>query len=190
MGKEQDIINEFSGNIFLIGPMGVGKTTIGRNLANHMGRDFVDSDREIEERTGASIPLIFDLEGEAGFRKREHEILDELTQRKNIILATGGGAVLDKRNRAWLRQRGWVVYLHAALEHLLKRTEKNRNRPLLQTENPQQRLKQILEERAPLYADTADLSVETSRFSVPQVIKHIIMHLPRSPLSSDYGKHP
>ena len=153
-------------NIFLIGPMGAGKTTIGRQLAKSLGLDFVDSDHEIESRTGASIPLIFEVEGEAGFRRREREVIDELTQRSHIVLATGGGAVLDPANRAHLAARGRVVYLRASLEHLLKRTAKDRNRPLLQTDDPRARLQQILERRDPLYCEIADLVVETDRCSV------------------------
>lgn len=150
-------------NIFLVGPMGAGKTTIGRQLAKSLGLDFVDSDHEIENRTGVGIPLIFEVEGEAGFRRREREMIDELTRRGNIVLATGGGAVLDAANRAHLSARGQVVYLHASLEHLLKRTAKDRNRPLLQTDNPRARLQQILEQRDPLYREIADLVVETDR---------------------------
>lgn len=172
----------FSANIFLVGPMGVGKTTIGRHLASHLGRTFIDSDREIEERTGADIPLIFELEGEAGFRRREHDIVAELTQGEAIVLATGGGVVLDSRNRDFLRERGWVVYLHAPLEQLIKRTSRNRNRPLLQTENPRARLAQILEQRGPLYESVADFVLETGNRSIQSVVKEIAGHLPQSPL--------
>lgn len=164
-------------NIFLIGPMGAGKTTIGRHLAKLLGLDFVDSDHEIENRTGASIPLIFEVEGEAGFRRREREMIDELTQRGNIVLATGGGAVLDPVNRAHLAARGQVVYLRASLEHLVKRTAKDRNRPLLQTDDPRARPEQImakiLEERDPLYSEIADLVVETDRCSVRATLSTI-----------------
>ena len=172
----------FSGNIFLIGPMGVGKTTIGRALALQLENEFLDSDREIEQRTGASIPLIFELEGESGFRRREYEIIDELTQNQSIVLATGGGVVLNEQNRKWLRERGWVVYLRAPLEQLLKRTAKNRNRPLLQTEDPRQKLMDILQQRNPLYESVADMIVETSGRSVARVVKDIIQRLPESPL--------
>jgi len=160
-------------NIFLIGPMGAGKTTIGRHLAKSLGLDFVDSDHEIESRTGASIPLIFEVEGEAGFRRREREMIDELTQRSGIVLATGGGAVLDAANRAHLAARGQVVYLRASLEHLLKRTAKDHNRPLLQTDDPRARLQQILERRDPLYREIADLVVETDRCSVRATLNAI-----------------
>lgn len=153
-------------NIFLIGPMGAGKTTIGRQLAKALGLEFMDSDHEIEHRTGASISLIFEVEGEQGFRRREREVIDDLTQRSGMVLATGGGAVLDPANRTHLAGRGQVVYLRASLEHLLKRTAKDRNRPLLQTEDPRARLQQILEVRDPLYREVADLVVETDRCSV------------------------
>ncbi|MEJ2572917.1 MAG: shikimate kinase, partial [Gammaproteobacteria bacterium] len=106
-------------NIFLVGLMGAGKSTIGRHLAKSLGMEFVDSDHELERRTGASIPLIFDVEGEAGFRQREKKLIDELTQRNRIVLATGGGVVLDPDNRAWLRERGRVIYLYATVEQLL-----------------------------------------------------------------------
>jgi shikimate kinase len=163
-------------NIFLIGPMGVGKTTIGRQLAATLKREFKDSDREIEERTGASIPLIFELEGEAGFRKREREIIDELTRLPAIVLATGGGVVLDPDNRDCLRRRGHVVYLHAPIDELLRRTSQNRNRPLLQTADPRKRLEDILEQRNPLYRGMADCVVETGRASIRQVVKEILAY--------------
>ena len=132
--------------------MGAGKSTIGRHLAKSLGLEFVDSDHEIERRTGASIPLIFDVEGEAGFRQREKKIIDELSRRDGIVLATGGGVVLDPDNRAWLRERGQVVYLYATVEQLLTRTAKDRNRPLLQTADPRARLQELLEVRDPCTA--------------------------------------
>jgi len=168
------------GSIFLVGPMGVGKTTIGKCLAQCLAMPFVDSDKEIEHRTGASIPLIFELEGESGFRKRECEIIDELTQRQGIILATGGGVVLHEENRTHLRRRGQVIYLRAPLRQLLKRTANNRNRPLLQTTNPAERLRQILEERDPLYNSIADVIVETGSRSVKTVINKILQQLQMS----------
>jgi len=174
--KASDAVPAINGSIFLVGPMGVGKTTIGRQLALTLKREFRDSDREIEERTGASIPLIFELEGEAGFRKREREILDELTHLPEIVLATGGGVVLDSDNRLWMRSRGYVVYLHAPIEELLRRTSQNRNRPLLQTADPRKRLAEILEQRNPLYRSVADCIVETGRANVRQVIKEILSH--------------
>jgi shikimate kinase len=148
-------------NIFLVGLMGAGKSTIGRHLAKSLGLEFVDSDHEIERRTGASIPLIFDVEGEAGFRQREKKVIDELSRRSGIVLATGGGVVLDADNRAWLRERGQVVYLYATVEQLLARTAKDRNRPLLQTADPRARLQELLEIRDTLYREVADVVVDT-----------------------------
>ena len=150
-----------SHNIFLVGLMGAGKSTIGRHLAKSLGLEFVDSDHEIERRTGASIPLIFDVEGEAGFRQREKKVIDELSRRSGIILATGGGVVLDADNRARLRERGQVVYLYATVEQLLARTAKDRNRPLLQTADPRARLQELLELRDALYREVADVVVDT-----------------------------
>jgi len=148
-------------NIFLVGLMGAGKSTIGRHLAKSLGLEFVDSDHEIERRTGANIPLIFDVEGEAGFRQREKKIIAELTQREGIVLATGGGVVLDPDNRACLRERGKVIYLYATVAQLLARTAKDRNRPLLQTTDPRARLQELLQTRDGLYREVADLVVDT-----------------------------
>ncbi len=165
---------ETMNNIILIGPMGVGKTTIGRRLAVALGKTFVDSDREIEKRTGVDIPLIFDIEGEAGFRRRESRILDELTQRSGIVLATGGGAVLDPENRERFRRRGVVIYLYAAIDQLLQRTAHDRKRPLLQTEDPRGRLTAILAEREPLYNEIANLKVETGARSIGKTVQEIL----------------
>ena len=165
-------------NIFLIGPMGAGKTTIGRQLARKLGMEFLDSDRVIEERTGADIPLIFEKEGEAGFRRREAAIIDELTQKTNLVLATGGGAVLDADNREHLRQRGDVVYLQSNLNALVERTSKDRNRPLLHSgESPREVLGRILEQREPLYLETARITVSTNNTSIRNVIQAIIGQL-------------
>lgn len=165
--------------IFIVGPMGAGKTTIGRQLAKNLGWDFVDSDHEIVARTGVKIPVIFDVEGEAGFRKREKAVIDELTQRQNLVLATGGGAVLDEDNRNLLRQRGVVVYLCATPEQLFKRTARDRNRPLLQTDDPQEKIKQLLAERDPLYRGVADIIMETGEESVRIVVRKLMAHLKR-----------
>jgi shikimate kinase len=148
-------------NIFLVGLMGSGKSTIGRHLAKSLGLAFLDSDHEIERRTGADIPLIFDVEGEAGFRQREKKIVDELSQRDGIVLATGGGAVLDSENRAHLRERGMVIYLYATVDQLLVRTAKDRNRPLLQTADPRARLQELFLARDGLYRETAEWMVDT-----------------------------
>ncbi|ROH86925.1 shikimate kinase AroK [Pseudomethylobacillus aquaticus] len=160
-------------NIFLVGLMGAGKTTVGRLLAKHLGYDFYDSDHEIEHRTGVRIPLIFEMEGEEGFRKREAMIIDELTQLGPIVLATGGGAILQQENRDHLRERGTVIYLAAKVHDLWQRTRHDRNRPLLQTENPRARLEQLHGQRDPLYREVAALVVETGGQPVTQLVHHI-----------------
>lgn len=152
-------------NLILVGLMGAGKTTIGRLLAKHFERSFVDSDHEIEARTGVRIPVIFELEGEAGFRARESQVLGELVQRESIVLATGGGAVLAKQNRDLLRENGLVIYLRAQPTDLWHRTQHDRNRPLLRTEDPEQRLKDLFVVRDPLYQEAAHMIVETGRQS-------------------------
>jgi shikimate kinase len=160
-------------NIFLVGPMGAGKSTIGRQLARRLSMEFYDTDHEIERRTGVDIPLIFDIEGEAGFRRRERQVLEVLTALSNIVLATGGGAVLDPDNRARLRQRGFVVYLQATPEQLLRRTERDTHRPLLQTEDRAGRIQQLLEEREPYYREVADLIINSDRLTVGHAIGEI-----------------
>lgn len=165
-------------NIFLIGLMGTGKTTVGRQLARKLKMEFYDSDRVIEERTGVDIPLIFEKEGEAGFRKREVDIIDELTQKQGIILATGGGAILDTENRNHLINRGTVFYLKSNLKTLIERTSKDKNRPLLQANEPVESiLKHLLDERGPLYEETADYIIETANNSIHSVIQAIIKPL-------------
>jgi shikimate kinase len=160
-------------NIILIGPMGAGKTTIGRQIARLFSFDFFDSDRVIEERTGASISLIFELEGEAGFRKREKEVISELTQKKRIVLATGGGAVLQKENQQALKSSGTIVYLCAGIDDLLERTTKDKNRPLLQTDNPREKLQEILAEREHLYLELADIILKTNKMTVHTAVKEL-----------------
>jgi len=166
-----------SQNIILVGPMGSGKTTIGRQLAKQLHRDFFDSDHEIENKTGANIPLIFELEGEEGFRKRESAMLDFLTLKNGIVLATGGGAVLSAKNREILHERGRVIYLSATLEQLWERTRLDKNRPLLQTENPQGKIASLLEQRDPLYRELADIIIDTGTGNVKATIKQIITML-------------
>ncbi|HKJ76844.1 MAG TPA: shikimate kinase AroK [Gammaproteobacteria bacterium] len=150
--------------------MGAGKTTIGRQLAKATGKEFVDSDHEIENRTGASIPWIFDVEGEEGFRRREREMLAELTEREGTVIATGGGAVLSPETRKLMRKRGLVIYLRASVDQILRRTARDRNRPLLQTEDPRVRLEALMAERDPLYREVADLVMDTDERSVRSVV--------------------
>ena len=168
-------------NIFLVGPMGAGKTSIGRQLAEALGMDFFDSDHEIEARSGATIPWIFDVEGEDGFRKREQTMIDELSQRQNIVLATGGGAVLSEANRNYLKTRGTVIYLSASIDLLLERTQRDRNRPLLQTENPRARLEELMQIREPLYREVADIVLETDNSSIRHTVNRIIKQLKNAP---------
>lgn len=161
-------------NVILVGPMGAGKSTIGRQVANLLNYEFVDSDQEIEARTGADIPWIFDVEGEDGFRRREENMIDELTQRQSIVLATGGGAVLRESNRKAMNARGVVVYLQASIEQQLARTARDRNRPLLQTDEPRKVLTELTKIRNPLYAEMADFVIDTDRGSVKEVASQIV----------------
>ncbi|HXF65612.1 MAG TPA: shikimate kinase [Burkholderiales bacterium] len=151
-----------AGNIFLVGLMGAGKTSVGKILARRLGKTFYDCDQEIERATGVGIPVIFEIEGEAGFRAREAKMLAELARRNNIVLATGGGAVLAEANRRLLAARGTVVYLRAAPAQLWQRTRRDKNRPLLQTADPLARLEQLYAERDPLYREIADIIVDTA----------------------------
>ena len=167
-------------NIFLIGLMGAGKTTIGRQLASELSLEFFDSDHEVEKRTGVTITHIFDIEGEAGFRKRETAMLDELTEKKGIVLATGGGAILKPENRQFLMSRGNTIYLYANIDTLLERTSKDRNRPLLQTEDPHAKLEELLDIRDPLYRETADIIIDTGKDSVRLALKEILEKLQAS----------
>ncbi len=158
-------------NIFLVGLMGAGKTTVGRLLAKHYGCTFRDSDHEIEARTGVKIPVIFEIEGEAGFRRREEAAVADLTGLSGVVLATGGGAVLSAANRDRLRQNGIVVYLRGTPEHLYERTRHDRNRPLLQTDDPQEKLRELYRLRDPLYCEVADIVVDTGRQSVTGMLR-------------------
>jgi len=166
------------GSLFLTGPMGAGKSTIGRQLSKRLNKEFHDSDHEIEARTGVDIPLIFELEGEAGFRKREQAIIEELTRIPDIILATGGGAIMDPENRRHLSARGRVIYLHATVNQQLKRTRRDRNRPLLQTADPRAKLEELMAIREPLYREIADVIIETDGKRVRDVVRQIIQQLP------------
>lgn len=164
-------------NIFLVGPMGAGKSTVGRQLAKALNMEFVDCDREIEERTGVNISVIFEVEGEEGFRKRERAMIEQLTERDGIVLATGGGAVLEEDNRARLRSHGFAIYLNAPIELLLERTARDKQRPLLQTDDPKAKLIALAEEREPLYQQVADMVVKTDRRTARHVVKEIVRRL-------------
>lgn len=161
-------------NIFLIGPMGAGKTTIGKQLAEILKLDFIDSDQELERRTGAPIDWIFDIEGEDGFRKREEDVIEELTQLQGVVLATGGGAIVSDKSRNFLAARGVVVYLETSIEQQLERTRRDKRRPLIQNENPKEVLEQLMQEREGLYTEIADLTVPTNISSVKSVAKQIV----------------
>ena len=164
--------------IFLVGPMGAGKSTIGRLLARALKLEFVDADTEIEQRTGADIPWIFDVEGEPGFRDREQQVIDELTQRNRVVLATGGGVVLRAENRRALSSRGFVIYLKTSLDEQLRRTGGDRKRPLLNVDDPERVLQELMEQRHPLYAEIADLSVESDSSSPRVVAQRVLAQLP------------
>lgn len=174
----KELIN-VSRNIFLIGLMGAGKTTVGRALAKKLHRRFIDSDHEIEARTGASIPLIFEIEGEEGFRQRETEAIRDLTAQQGIVLATGGGAILKPENRQCLKAGGVVIYLRASISSILQRTSHDKNRPLLQTADPRARLEELARVREPLYLEVADLVVETGRPNVQSLVQTILAELER-----------
>lgn len=168
------MVKKFSGNVFLVGPMGAGKTTIGRQLSDLLRLEFLDSDHEIEARTGANIPWIFDVEGEDGFRAREESALDELTQRHNIVLATGGGAVMREANRRHLHERGTVIYLQTPVAVQLERTSRDRNRPLLRTPDPRRRLTELMVMREPLYLEVAHIVMPTEGGSARDVVMRIL----------------
>lgn len=157
--------------------MGAGKTTIGRLLAKRLDKRFVDSDHEIIERTGASIPVIFEFEGEEGFRRRESDVIRDLTAQSGIVLATGGGAVLRAENRECLKTRGTVIYLRASVTSILQRTSHDKNRPLLQTANPRERIEQLAREREPYYLEVADIVIDTGRPNVQSMVQTILTRL-------------
>lgn len=154
--------------------MGAGKSTIGRQLAKELMLEFKDSDKEIETRAGADIPWIFDVEGEEGFRKRETLVIDELTQLSNIVLATGGGAIIQEENRRYLQARGIVVYLHASITQQVQRTAKDRNRPLLQDQDRTKVLTNLMESRHPIYESVCDIHIDTDRRRPKTVVREII----------------
>ncbi|MBV1873371.1 MAG: shikimate kinase AroK [Gammaproteobacteria bacterium] len=165
---------KYKSNIFFVGPMGAGKTTIGRAVSSQMGLEFFDTDQEIERRTGADIPWIFDMEGEVGFRDREESVIKELTAKKGVVLATGGGAVLRPDNRKFLASRGRVVYLKASVDDLLSRTRRDKQRPLLQNTDRHKVLTELVKVREPLYLEVADVTVLTAKNSVKDVVAEIV----------------
>ena len=166
-----------AGNIILVGPMGSGKSAVGRLLAQRLGLTLVDSDAEIEARTGVDISYIFEREGEAGFRVREAEVIDEITQREGLLVATGGGAVLDPQTRERLRDRGCVVYLRTSVDQQLARTRRNSLRPLLMNPDPRGTLERLMQQRAALYEDVADVTVDTDGRKVSTVVGEILRQI-------------
>ena len=175
------------GNIFLVGMMGAGKTSVGRVLAKRLNKVFHDSDQVIEERTGVKIPVIFEIEGERGFRSRESAVLDELTMLDNVVLATGGGAVLASENRERLQARGTVVYLRASVKDLLNRTRHDKNRPLLQTADPRARLNELFDMRDPLYREVAHITIDTGSQSLTSLVSrlHHVLECQDQPATMD-----
>ena len=174
-----------SNNIFLIGLMGAGKTTVGRALAKKLHKQFIDSDHEIEARTGASIPWIFEIEGEESFRRREAEVIRDLTARQGIVLATGGGAILNADSREYLKTRGQVVYLRANVNSILHRTSHDKNRPLLQTADPRKKLEELALQREPYYREVADVIIDTGRQNVHLMVQSILQQLGLSEQAGD-----
>lgn len=164
-------------SVFLVGMMGAGKSTVGVRLAKQLARPFIDLDRELEHRLGVDIPTVFDLEGEAGFRRREASLLDELSRRPGLVLATGGGAVLAPANREALAQRGVVIYLRPGVPDLWQRLRRDRHRPLLKSADPRSRVKALVEERDPLYLEVADHVVGSGRQAVEQTVESIVRWL-------------
>jgi len=161
-------------NIYLIGLMGAGKTTIGRQLAKSLQLPFYDSDKAIEEQTGVDIPTIFEYEGEEGFRSREQKMIVELTELNGVVLATGGGAILREENREALKENGFVVYLQCSVDKILQRTKRDTQRPLLSTENPRERIEKLFSEREALYLSCCDFKIETSSMQSKMVVQRIL----------------
>ncbi|MBC3861262.1 3-dehydroquinate synthase [Undibacterium jejuense] len=178
-----------SGNIFLVGLMGSGKTTVGRALARKLNKRFIDSDHEIEARTGVSIPVIFEIEGEASFRQREADVIRDLTAQSGIVLATGGGAVLNPDSLRYLHERGTVIYLRAGINSILQRTRNDKNRPLLRTADPRKKLEELEAERHPLYQQAAHLIIETGRPNVQHLVQSILEKLPKTHVETYFQAH-
>ena len=164
-------------NIYLVGLMGAGKTTIGRSLAKRLGMRFIDTDKEIEARTGVSIPTIFEIEGEEGFRKREAQVISEMAQQGALVVATGGGGVLRESNRITMRASGFVIYLNVPPQLLWERTRHDKNRPLLQVDDPKLKLTQLFTAREPLYREVANLVVDGGRMSAQAVLQYLLKEL-------------
>ena len=164
-------------NIYLVGLMGAGKTTIGRSLAKRLGMRFIDTDKEIEARTGVSIPTIFEIEGEEGFRKREAQVITEMAQQGALVVATGGGGVLRESNRITMRASGFVIYLNVPPQLLWERTRHDKNRPLLQVDDPKLKLTQLFTARDPLYREVANLVVDGGRMSAQAVLQYLLKEL-------------
>jgi shikimate kinase len=161
-------------NVFLIGPMGAGKSAVGRQLAKSLHLSFMDSDEEIESRTGVDIPFIFEKEGEEGFRLRERKVIDDLSKLDGVVLATGGGAIIDAGSRAHLGARGFVVYLRTGIDQQLSRTRRGRERPLLANDDPRATLEALMAAREPMYREIADLTIETDGRKVHAVASEIL----------------
>lgn len=181
--KREDAIarEQLEGRIFLIGPMGAGKTTLGRRLAALGHMQFVDSDQEIEARTGVDIPFIFEKEGEAGFRRREHDVLAELAERDRVVVATGGGAILDADTRQRLHAAGLVIYLHATIDQQLRRTARSRHRPLLRSGDRRATLTRLFAERDPLYREVAHRVVHTDGHNTRALANEIYRSMQQQP---------
>ena len=171
---QHGILMTRSENIYLVGLMGAGKTTIGRQLAKSLSVPFYDSDKAIEESTGVDIPTIFEFEGEEGFRDREQKMIQQLTQLEGIVLATGGGTILREENRRLLKEKGFIVYLQCSVERILERTRRDTQRPLLKTDNPRERIESLFTQREPLYLSCADLIVDTGVMQSKTVVNHIL----------------
>lgn len=174
-------------SFFLVGPMGSGKTSVGRQLARKLSYKFFDSDREIEERCGVDIPTIFEYEGEQGFREREEAVLEELTTKSGIVLATGGGSILRESNRQRLSSRGYVILLSVEIKEQLRRVALNNSRPLLHTEDPEQRLRDIMQQRAPFYQSVANVEISTDSSRMQNVVNKIMRHIKTNQLTDSHA---